>query len=98
MRDGKILTPHLSTYLLPTALDMPTEIVPVIMELADPHGPYGARGMAEMPLVPFAPAVAAAIYDATGAWLNDLPMTPERILAAITAARDRTAEAAAALV
>ncbi|MDB5073114.1 MAG: aldehyde oxidase, partial [Candidatus Eremiobacteraeota bacterium] len=97
VRDGKILTPHLSTYLLPTALDMPTEIFPVIMELADPHGPYGARGMAEMPLVPFAPAVAAAIYDATGAWVNDLPMTPERILAAITAARERTTTAAASL-
>jgi CO/xanthine dehydrogenase Mo-binding subunit len=97
VRDGKILTPHLSTYLLPTALDMPAEIVPVIMELADPHGPYGARGMAEMPLVPFAPAVAAAIYDATGAWVNDLPMTPERILAAITAARERTTTAAASL-
>jgi CO/xanthine dehydrogenase Mo-binding subunit len=98
VRDGKILTPHFSTYLLPTTLDMPTEIVPVIMELADPHGPYGARGMAEMPLVPFAPAVAAAIYDATGAWVNDLPMTPERILAAITAARERTTASAASLV
>jgi CO/xanthine dehydrogenase Mo-binding subunit len=43
--------------------------------------------MAEMPLVPFAPAVAAAIYDATGAWLDDLPMTPERILAAIQKVR-----------
>jgi CO/xanthine dehydrogenase Mo-binding subunit len=95
VRDGTILTPYFSTYLLPTALDMPTEIVPVILELADPNGPYGARGVAEMPLVPFAPAVAAAIYDATGAWLSDLPMTPERILAAITAARDRTTAAAA---
>jgi CO/xanthine dehydrogenase Mo-binding subunit len=95
VRDGTILTPYLSTYLLPTTLDMPTEIVPVILELADPNGPYGARGVAEMPLVPFAPAVAAAIYDATGAWVNDLPMTPERILAAITAARERTTAAAA---
>jgi CO/xanthine dehydrogenase Mo-binding subunit len=98
VRDGRVLTPYFSTYLLPTALDMPTEIVPVILELPDPNGAFGARGMAEMPLVPFAPAVAAAIYDATGAWLNDLPMTPERILAAITAARARTTEAAAALV
>jgi CO/xanthine dehydrogenase Mo-binding subunit len=97
-RDGNILTPHFSSYLLPTALDMPTEIYPVIMELADAEGPYGARGMSEMPLVPFAPAVAAAIYDATGAWLNDLPMTPERVLQAIATARDRlTAAAAAAL-
>ena len=98
VRDGMMLTPHLSTYLLPTTLDMPTEIVPVVLELADPHGPYGARGVAEMPLVPFAPAVAAAIYDATGAWVSDLPMTPERVLAAITAARARTATSAASLL
>ncbi|HEY4439576.1 MAG TPA: hypothetical protein VGN14_03930, partial [Candidatus Elarobacter sp.] len=63
-----------------------------IMELADPNGPYGARGVAEMPLVPFAPAVAAAIHDATGAWLTDLPMTPERVLAAINARAAADAE------
>jgi CO/xanthine dehydrogenase Mo-binding subunit len=80
MRDGKVLTPYFSTYLLPTALDMPTEIVPVIMELADPNGPYGARGMAEMPLVPLTPAIAIAIHDATGVWLSQQPMTPERVL------------------
>jgi CO/xanthine dehydrogenase Mo-binding subunit len=83
VRDGRILTPHLSTYLLPTALDVPTEIVPVILELADPHGPFGARGVAEMPLVPFLPAVAAAIHDATGLWLTEQPFTPERVLAAL---------------
>lgn len=98
IRDGKIITPHFSTYLLPTALDMPAEIVPIILEQADPNGPYGARGMAEMPLVPFAPAVAAAIYDATGAWVYDLPMTPERVLAAITASRKRTTESPESLV
>ena len=96
VRDGKILTPHFSSYLLPTALDMPTEIVPLILELGDPIGAFGARGMAEMPLVPFAPAVAAAIYDATGAWLDDLPMTPERILAAIKNVRQRDAATAPA--
>jgi CO/xanthine dehydrogenase Mo-binding subunit len=84
VRDGKILTPYFSTYLLPTVLDMPTEIVPVIMELADPNGPYGARGMSEMAMVPLAPAIAAAINDATGAWLNQQPMTPERVLAALS--------------
>jgi CO/xanthine dehydrogenase Mo-binding subunit len=82
-RDGRILTPYLSTYLLPTVLDMPTEITPVILELADPEGPYGARGVAEMALVPFAPAVAMAIHDATGVWLSQQPMTPERVLAAL---------------
>lgn len=86
VRDGKILTPYLSTYLLPTAMDVPPEIYPVIMELADPNGPYGARGMSEMALVPLAPAIAAAIHDATGAWLNQQPMTPERVLAALSAA------------
>ncbi|MFN8480217.1 MAG: xanthine dehydrogenase family protein molybdopterin-binding subunit [Kouleothrix sp.] len=85
VRDGRVLTPHFSTYLLPTALDMPTEIVPIILELADPNGPFGARGMSEMALVPLAPAIASAIHDATGAWVTQQPMTPERVLAAIHA-------------
>jgi CO/xanthine dehydrogenase Mo-binding subunit len=85
VRDGHILTPSLSTYLVPTVLDMPPEIVPVVLELADPIGPYGARGVAEMALVPFLPAVAAAIHDATGIWLTQQPITPERVLAALTA-------------
>jgi CO/xanthine dehydrogenase Mo-binding subunit len=82
MRDGRVLTPYFSSYLLPTVLDMP-EIIPIVLELADPNGPYGARGVAEMALVPFAPAVAAAIHDATGVWLTRQPMTPERVLAAL---------------
>ncbi|MDP9365950.1 MAG: xanthine dehydrogenase family protein molybdopterin-binding subunit [Chloroflexota bacterium] len=80
---GRVLTPYLSTYLLPTALDVPPEIVPVVLELADPNGPFGARGVAEMPLVPFLPAVAAAIHDAVGVWLSDQPFTPERVLNAM---------------
>jgi CO/xanthine dehydrogenase Mo-binding subunit len=84
VRDGHVLTPHLSSYLLPTALDMPVDVTPVILELADPNGPYGARGVAEMPMVPFAPAVAAAIHDALGVWLTELPMTPERVLSALS--------------
>jgi CO/xanthine dehydrogenase Mo-binding subunit len=63
---------------------MPVEITPVIMELADPNGPFGARGVAEMPLVPFVPAVSSAIHAATGVWLHDQPMTPERVLNALT--------------
>lgn len=87
-RDGMILTPHLSTYLLPTALDVPDEIVPIVLELADPHGPFGARGVAEMPLVPFLPAVAAAIHDAVGVWMTEQPFTPERVLAALTSMKE----------
>jgi CO/xanthine dehydrogenase Mo-binding subunit len=62
---------------------MPTEIIPVVLELADTNGPFGARGVAEMPLVPFAAAVANAIHDATGIWLTQQPMTPERVLKAL---------------
>ncbi len=87
VKDGRILTPYFSTYLLPTALDMPTEVVPVVLELADPNGPYGARGVAEMPFVPILPAIATAIHDATGVWLTQQPMTPERVLEAIMAQR-----------
>ncbi len=83
VRDGHVLTPYFSTYLLPTIRDMPTEIVPIILESADPNGPYGARGVAEMPLVPFAPAIVTAIHDATGVWLTQQPMTSERVLAAL---------------
>ncbi|HEX6817363.1 MAG TPA: xanthine dehydrogenase family protein molybdopterin-binding subunit [Ktedonobacterales bacterium] len=90
VRDGHILTPYFSTYLLPTVLDMPDEIIPVVLEFADPEGPYGARGVAEMPLVPFAPAVAAAIHDATGAWLTQQPMTPERVLTALRSAGQKS--------
>jgi CO/xanthine dehydrogenase Mo-binding subunit len=85
--NGRIQTPHFSSYLLPTALDVPAQIYSVIMETPDPQGPFGARGMSEMPLVPFGAAVAAAIHHATGAWVSDMPFTPERVLAAMTAKR-----------
>jgi CO/xanthine dehydrogenase Mo-binding subunit len=95
IENGRVKTPHFSSYLLPTALDVPPEIVSIIMETPDPQGPFGARGMSEMPLIPFAAAVAIAIHDATGAWLSDLPFTPERVLAAIGAQRTAGAEALA---
>jgi CO/xanthine dehydrogenase Mo-binding subunit len=82
-RDGRIQTPDFSSYLLPTALDVPCEIIPLLLEHADEHGPFGARGVAELPLVPFAGALAAAVHDAVGIWLHDLPMTPDRVLAAL---------------
>ncbi|HEY1390052.1 MAG TPA: xanthine dehydrogenase family protein molybdopterin-binding subunit [Ktedonobacterales bacterium] len=83
VRDGHMLTSTLSAYLLPTVLDMPVDVTPVILELADPEGPYGARGVAEMALVPFTAAVAIAIHDATGVWMSQQPMTPERMLVAL---------------
>ncbi len=80
-KEGRIVNPYLSSYLIPTVLDVPLEVKSVILEYADPIGPFGARGMAEMPLIPLAPAIAAAVHDATGVWINDLPMTPDRVVA-----------------
>ncbi len=79
-QDGRILNPYLSTYLIPTVLDIPHEVKPVILEYADPRGPWGARGMAEMPFITLAPAVAAALHDATGIWFDQIPLTPERVV------------------
>lgn len=78
--DGRIRNPYLSTYLIPTVLDIPIEVKSVVLEYADPIGPFGARGMAEMPFVPLAPAIAAAVKDATGVWIDDLPLIPDRVV------------------
>lgn len=80
MQDGRILNPRLSTYLIPGIKDIPTEVESVIVEVPDPQGPWGARGMAEMPYIPLAPAIGAALHDATGVWFDTLPLTPERVL------------------
>jgi CO/xanthine dehydrogenase Mo-binding subunit len=77
---GYVLTPHLSTYLIPGVLDIPDRVDSVIVENPDPRGPYGVRGMAEMPYLPLAPALIAAVYDAIGVWFDDFPLTPERVL------------------
>lgn len=81
--DGKIHNPYLSTYLIPGILDIPDRVQSVILEIPDPQGPWGARGMAEMPFMPLAPAITAALHDATGVWFDELPLTPERVLAAL---------------
>lgn len=79
-KDGYTLTPHLSTYLIPGVLDIPDHVNSVVVEYADPIGPFGARGMGEMPYIPLAPAITAALHDATGVWFDEFPLTPERVL------------------
>jgi CO/xanthine dehydrogenase Mo-binding subunit len=79
-KDGYVQTQHLSTYLIPTVLDIPEKVDSLILEYPDPIGPWGARGMAEMPFLPLAPAVIAAVHDATGVWFHEFPLTPERVL------------------
>jgi CO/xanthine dehydrogenase Mo-binding subunit len=78
--NGHILTDQLSTYLIPTVLDIPDSVESVILEVAEPNGPFGARGLGELPFLPLAPAIAAAVHDATGVWFNEFPLTPERVL------------------
>ncbi len=78
-QNGYVLTDRLSTYLIPTVLDIPDRVESVILEYADPEGPWGARGMGEMPYLPLAPALIAAVRDATGVWFDEIPLTPERV-------------------
>jgi CO/xanthine dehydrogenase Mo-binding subunit len=80
MENGIVKTPYLSNYLIPTIVDVPRHVKSVVLEFADPEGPWGARGMAEMPFLPFAPAVIAAVHNATGLWIDDIPLTPERVV------------------
>jgi CO/xanthine dehydrogenase Mo-binding subunit len=82
-KDGKVLTDQLSTYLIPTVWDIPEKVESVLVEVPDPNGPWGARGLGELPFLPVAPAIAAAIHDATGAWISEFPFTPERVLRAL---------------
>jgi CO/xanthine dehydrogenase Mo-binding subunit len=81
--DGRYQNDRLATYLIPTALDAPT-IRSILVEKPYSGAPHGAKGVGELPMDVGAPAVVAAIHDATGVWVHDLPATPERILAAMT--------------
>jgi CO/xanthine dehydrogenase Mo-binding subunit len=79
-KEGYVLTNMLSNYLIPTVLDIPDQVESIVLEYPEPIGPYGARGMAEMPYLPLAPAIMHAMHDATGVWFHAFPLTPERVL------------------
>ncbi len=76
---GRITTPNLSTYLLPTALDS-ADVETVIVEKPEPEGPWGAKGIGEPSIIPTAAAVANAVSAAIGVPMNEIPLTPEKIL------------------
>ena len=90
MKDGYVLTDQLSTYLIPTVLDVPDEVEPIIVEVPDSRGPWGARGVGEPPFLPLAPAILAAIHDATGIWMDEIPVTPERMWLALQNKQERS--------
>ena len=81
--DGRYLNDRLATYLIPTAMDAP-QITAILLEHPYSGAPHGAKGVGELPMDVVAPAIVAAIHDATGAWITDLPATAERVLAALT--------------
>ena len=81
--EGRILNPNFTDYKIPTAWEMGFPIDLVFIETNDPAGPFGAKGVGEPGLVPTAPAIANAIYDAVGVRVRDLPITPEKLLAAL---------------
>lgn len=82
LRDGGMANTNFLDYRMPGPQDMP-KVEPVIIETNDPNGPFGAKGIGEPPLVPVAPALASAIAHATGIWLRELPMSPERVWRAV---------------
>ena len=80
---GRIRNLGAIDYRIPTSMDLPAEMVSDIVENADGPGPYGAKGMSEGALLPVAPAVAAAVTDATDVVIRDLPLSPERVWRAL---------------
>jgi CO/xanthine dehydrogenase Mo-binding subunit len=80
---GRIRNLGAIDYRIPTSMDLPVEIESAIVENGDGPGPYGAKGMSEGALLCVAPAVAAAVRDATGVSIRDLPLTPERVWRAL---------------
>jgi len=80
---GRLLNPNFTDYKIPTALDIPDEIVPIIVETAQPDGPFGARGVGEHTMIPAAPLVANAVEQALGIRIKSMPLTAEKIALAV---------------
>ena len=81
--NGQPINPNLVDYVLPSIGDMPPAIDPICVEVPDPAGPFGAKGIGESALIPVAPAIANAIFDAVGARIKDLPIKAEKIYLAL---------------
>jgi CO/xanthine dehydrogenase Mo-binding subunit len=82
LKEGYIQNMNLQNYLIPTSLDIP-DIKPIILEVENKYGPYGAKGIGEMPNIPATPAVLNAIANACGGRVRSLPANPETVFWAI---------------
>jgi 4-hydroxybenzoyl-CoA reductase subunit alpha len=87
-RDGRLMNPTLLEYRIPTTLETP-QIDCIIVESIDPEGPFGAKEAGEGSLAATIPAIANAIYDAVGVRIDSLPITPEKVLAALQEKRKK---------
>jgi CO/xanthine dehydrogenase Mo-binding subunit len=76
--EGKVRNASFTDYLIPTVLDMPP-VRADILELGDPHSPYGLKGVGEPPTISSTPAIVAALRNATGLELTRVPVRPEHI-------------------
>ena len=81
-RKGLHKWPSMLEYKSPTFMDMP-EVETFIVETIDPEGPYGAKEAGQGPLLPVIPAVSSAVFDALGVWIDEIPVTPEKIVEAL---------------
>jgi CO/xanthine dehydrogenase Mo-binding subunit len=81
-RKGLHKWPSMLEYKSPTFLDTP-EIETFLVETVDPEGPYGAKEAGQGPLLPVPPAICAAVYDALGVWIDEVPVTPEKVVEAL---------------
>jgi CO/xanthine dehydrogenase Mo-binding subunit len=82
MKDGGYQNDRLASYIIPTALDAP-RIHTILIENPYSGGPHGAKGIGELPMDGPAPAIVAAIHDATGVWIDEVPATAEKVLEAM---------------
>jgi putative selenate reductase molybdopterin-binding subunit len=84
-REGRMLNASLLDYKIPTSLDLP-ELKGFMVETVEPSGPFGVKSVGEVGMDPIAPAIANAVFDATGVRLREMPFTPERVLDSLRAA------------
>jgi CO/xanthine dehydrogenase Mo-binding subunit len=88
--NGQLINPNLIDYVLPSLADMPAVIDPIAIEIPDKNGPFGAKGIGESALIPVAPAIANAIFDAVGVRIKDLPIKAEKIFMALEDLKNKT--------
>ncbi|PKN80497.1 MAG: dehydrogenase [Candidatus Cloacimonetes bacterium HGW-Cloacimonetes-1] len=86
---GRLLNPNFTDYKIPTAMDVPDEIIPIIIEVPQPDGPYGARGVGEHTMLPAAPMIANAVENALGIRIRSMPITAEKVAMAYKKHREQ---------